>query len=105
MNWIRENKAIAGGIGVVGLAVLAFLAFGVFGIHTEFFDDEVAEDGPAFDSGAVSVIPSDVVDDATTDDELQAAHEALRQAVETIREYHQAHGGEHGAASDRHWVH
>jgi hypothetical protein len=68
MNWIKNNKVVAGGIGVVGLAVLAFLAFGVFGIHTEFFDDEVAEDGPVFDSGAVSDIPSDVVDQATTDD-------------------------------------
>ena len=65
---MKENKAIAGGIGVVGLAVLAFLAFGVFGIHTEFFDEEVAEDGPVFDSGAASDIPSDVVDEATTDD-------------------------------------
>jgi hypothetical protein len=68
MNWIKNNKVVAGGIGVVGLAVVAFLAFGVFGIHTEFFDDEVAEDGPVFDSGAVSDIPSDVVDQATTDD-------------------------------------
>jgi hypothetical protein len=68
MNWIKGNKVIACVIGVVGLAVMAFLAFGVFGIHTEFFDDEVAEDGPVFDSGAVSDIPSDVVDEATTDD-------------------------------------
>lgn len=68
MNWIRENKAIAGGIGVVGLAVLAFLAFGVFGIQTKFIDDEVAEDGPVFDSGAASDFPSDEVDEATTDD-------------------------------------
>lgn len=68
MNWIRENKAVAGGVGVVGLAVVAFLAFGVFGIHTEFFDDEVTEDGPVFDSGAASDIGSDMVDEATTDD-------------------------------------
>lgn len=68
MNWIKDNKAIAGVIGVVGVAILAFLAFGVFGIHTEFFDDEVSEDGPVFDSGAASDIPSDVVDEATTDE-------------------------------------
>jgi hypothetical protein len=68
MKWIKKNPAIAGAIGVVGVAVLAFLAFGVFGIHTEFFDDEVAEDGPVFDSGAVSDNPSDAVDQATTDD-------------------------------------
>ncbi|MFT6289803.1 MAG: hypothetical protein ACJAR2_000388 [Ilumatobacter sp.] len=68
MKWIKKNPAIAGAIGVVGVAFLAFLAFGVFGIHTEFFDDEVAEDGPVFDSGAVSDNPSDAVDQATTDD-------------------------------------
>jgi hypothetical protein len=68
MNWIKNNRAIAGVIGVVGIAVLAFLAFGVFGIHTEFFDDEVSEEGPVFDSGAVSDNPSDVVDQATTED-------------------------------------
>lgn len=68
MNWMRENKAIAGVVGAIGLAVLAFLAFGVFGIQTAFFDDEVAEDGPVFDSGAASDFPSDEVDDATTDD-------------------------------------
>lgn len=44
------------------------LAFGVFGIHTEFFDDAVAEDGPVFDSGAVADNPSDAVDQAMTDD-------------------------------------
>jgi len=41
-------------------------------------------------------VPAAAADPATADDELQAAHEALRQAVETIREYHQTHGGEHG---------
>lgn len=66
MNWIKNNKGIAGGIGVFGLAVLAFLAFGVFGIQTAFFDEEVSEDGPVFDSGAASDIASDVVDEATT---------------------------------------
>ncbi len=68
MGWIRNHKGIAGAIGVVGIAVFAFLAFGVFGIHTEFFDDEVAEEGPVFDSGAASDIPSDVVDQETTDE-------------------------------------
>jgi S1-C subfamily serine protease len=41
-------------------------------------------------------VPVGATDDETTDDELQAAHEALRQAVETIREYHRNHGGEQG---------
>ncbi len=68
MNWIRENRAVAAIIGVLGVGVLAFLAFGVFGIHTEFFDEEVAEEGPVFDSGAASDIPSDVVDEATTEE-------------------------------------
>jgi hypothetical protein len=68
MNWIRNNPVIAGVGGVVVLAVLAFLAFGVFGIQTAFIDDKVAEDGPVFDSGAASDFPSDVVDQATTDE-------------------------------------
>lgn len=68
MNWIRENRAAAGVVGVLGLVVLAVLAFGVFGVQTKFFDDEVAEGGPVFDSGAASDIASDVVDEATTDD-------------------------------------
>ncbi|MEP1124557.1 MAG: DM13 domain-containing protein [Ilumatobacter sp.] len=68
MNWIRENRAVAAIVGVLGVGILAFLAFGVFGIHTEFFDDEVAEEGPVFDSGAASDIPSDVVDEAMTEE-------------------------------------
>jgi len=59
MNWIRNNPAVAIFGGLLGLGILAFLAFGVFGIQTKFFDDEVAEDGPVFDSGAVSDNPSE----------------------------------------------
>lgn len=66
MRWIRDHVVVAAIGGIVGLAVLAFLAFGVFGIHTAFFDDEVAEDGPVFDSGAASEFPSDVVDEDAT---------------------------------------
>lgn len=68
MNWITDNKVIATGVGVVGVVVVAFLAFGVFGIHTAFIDDEVSEDGPVFDSGAASNIPSDMVSQELTDD-------------------------------------
>lgn len=68
MNWIRNNLKIAVPGALVGIAVLAFLAFGVFGIHTKFIDDKVSEDVPVFDSGAASNIPSDVVDEATTDE-------------------------------------
>ena len=68
MNWIRENKVVAAMIGGVGVVILAYLAFGVFGIQTEFFDDEVSEEGPVFDSGAVSDNPSDVVDQELTDE-------------------------------------
>jgi len=35
-------------------------------------------------------------DDPPTEEELQAAHAALREAVETIREYHRSHLGDHG---------
>lgn len=68
MNWIRDNKALAGIGGVIGLAVVAFIAFGVLGIHTRFIDDTVDEAVPVFDSGAASDIASDVVDQATTDE-------------------------------------
>jgi hypothetical protein len=68
MNWIRNNPVVAIVGGLIGLGILAYLAFGVFGIQTKFFDDEVAEEGPVFDSGAVSDNPSDVVDDTTTDE-------------------------------------
>lgn len=68
MNWIKDNKGIAAGVGVVGAIVVAFLAFGVFGIQTKFFDDEVSEDGPVFDSGAASNNPTDVVSQEVTDD-------------------------------------
>ena len=68
MSLIRNHAGIAAILGVVGVAVLAYLAFGVFGIHTAFIDDEVAEDVPVFDSGAASEIPSDVVDEETTDE-------------------------------------
>lgn len=68
MNWIKDNKGIAAGVGVVGAIIVAFLAFGVFGIQTKFFDDEVAEDGPVFDSGAASDNPTDVVSQEITDD-------------------------------------
>lgn len=68
MNWIRDHRAVTAIAGVLGIGLLAFLAFGVFGIQTLFLDDEVAEDGPVFDSGAASDIPSDVVDEATTEE-------------------------------------
>ena len=68
MNWIKNNPAVAIFGGLLGVGILAFLAFGVFGIQTKFFDDEVAEEGPVFDSGAVSDNPSDVVDESTTDE-------------------------------------
>ncbi len=68
MDWLKRNPAVAIFGGIVAVGIVAFLAFGVFGIHTAFFDDEVSEDGPVFDSGAASDNPSDVVDQATTDE-------------------------------------
>ena len=60
MEWIRRNLKIVVPAGLVGVAVLAWLAFGVFGIHTAFFDDEVDEAVPVFESGAgASGLPSD----------------------------------------------
>ena len=82
MNWIRNNPAVAIFGGLVGLGILAFLAFGVFGIQTKFFDDEVAEDGPVFDSGAVSDNPSDVVDEALTDEIEERAGELIAKVDE-----------------------
>ena len=69
MSWIRNNLKVVVPISLVGAGVLAFLAFGVFGIHTAFFDDEVDEAIPVFDSGAgVSGLPSDDVSDEVIDD-------------------------------------
>ena len=68
MNWLKQNKALAGMGGAMGIAVVAFLAFGVFGIQTKFIDDEVGEAIPVFDSGAASTIESDVVSQEVTDD-------------------------------------
>lgn len=68
LDWVRNNLKIAIPLAVVGVGVLAFLAFGVFGIHTKFIDDEVSESGPVFESGAASELPSDVVDESTTDE-------------------------------------
>lgn len=81
MNWIRNNLKVAVPGAIVGIGVLAFLAFGVFGIHTKFIDDEVSEAVPVFDSGAASALPSDMVDQATTD-EMNAFMEAEEVAVE-----------------------
>ena len=68
MDFLRNNRGLAIGGGVVGLAVLAFLAFGVFGIHTAFTDDVVSEDGPVFTSTAASSFESDEVPEATVDE-------------------------------------
>jgi len=68
MQWIRENLKIAVPAALVLLGILAVLAFGVFGIQAKFFDDKVSEGGPVFASGAASDLPSDVVDEATTDE-------------------------------------
>ena len=69
MTWIRNNLKVAVPGAIVLVAVFAFLAFGVFGIHTKFIDDEVAESGPVFASGAnASGLPSDDVSDDITDE-------------------------------------
>lgn len=43
---------VLGGAALLG--IVAFLAIGVFGVHTLFFDEEVAEEGPTFASGAAA---------------------------------------------------
>ncbi len=47
-----KDKRVWAGVAVVLLGVGAWLAFGFFGIHKAIVDDEVAEDGPVFASGA-----------------------------------------------------
>ena len=47
---MTSNKPLLIGGGIVAIAVLGWLAFGFFGIHTLFFDTEVSESGPTFDS-------------------------------------------------------
>ena len=54
MDFIRNNKVAVGVAGLLGLVVVAVLAFGVFGVQTLFFDNEVNEAGPVFDSAAAS---------------------------------------------------
>lgn len=69
MTWLKNNPVL-GGAGILAvLGVGAFLAFGVFGIHTKFIDDEVAEAGPVFASGAApSGIASDAISQEMADD-------------------------------------
>ena len=52
MNWIREHRNAAVGIGVAVLVVVVVLAFGVFGVHTLFIDDKVDEANPFEDIAA-----------------------------------------------------
>jgi hypothetical protein len=52
---------VPGTIAVLG--IIAWLAFGYFGVQTLFFDDEVNETAPVFDSeAAASGLPSDEID-------------------------------------------
>jgi hypothetical protein len=67
------NKNVKIGAAVVGLVVVAVLAFGVFGVQTLFFDNEVAEAGPIFDSQGASGIPSDDM----TEDEVDEMNEVM----------------------------
>jgi hypothetical protein len=95
LDWVRNNLKIAVPLALVLAGVLAFLAFGVFGIHTKFIDDEVSESAPVFSSGAASELPSDLVDEATTDEmnDLMedegtplevAAEEPMPETVDTV---------------------
>jgi hypothetical protein len=97
LDWVRNNLKIAVPLAVVLAGVLAFLAFGVFGLHTKFIDDEVSESAPVFSSGAASELPSDLVDEATTDEmnDLMedegtplevAAEEPMPETVDTVAE-------------------
>jgi len=61
MDFLKNNKGLAIGGGLIGLAVVAFLAFGVFGIQTLFTDEVVSEDGPVFTTTSASGILSDEV--------------------------------------------
>ncbi len=55
MEFIKRNKMLLSAGAVVGLIVLAVLAFGVFGIQTLFYNTEVSEAGPVFNSGVTAV--------------------------------------------------
>jgi len=57
-GFFRRNLLAVLGAGAVALAGLGWLAFGYFGIHTAFIDDEVAESGPVFASGAAADEPT-----------------------------------------------
>ena len=83
IDWARNNLRLAVPTAIVLVGVVAFLAFGVFGIHTKFIDDEVSESGPIFSSGAASELPSDVVDEETTD-EMNDVMEDENIAVEVV---------------------
>ncbi len=83
IDWARNNLRVAVPAAIVLVGVVAFLAFGVFGIHTKFIDDEVSESGPVFSSGAASELPSDVVDEETTD-EMNDVMESENIAVEVV---------------------
>jgi hypothetical protein len=50
----RSKRPWIIGGALAGVVVIAGLAFGVFGVQTLFFDREVDEAGPTFDSGATA---------------------------------------------------
>lgn len=64
----RNARIVPGGIILV--AIVGWLAFGYFGVQSLFTDDEVAEAGPSFDSGAGTGVGN-----ALQSDEFDAAME------------------------------
>lgn len=68
-NW---KWTVPAAIAIVG--AIAWLAFAFFGIHTLFFDDEVNEAAPIFESGAgVSGLASDEISETTAADMNEVA--------------------------------
>jgi len=98
MTWIRNNLKIAVPGAIVLAAVFAFLAFGVFGIHTKFIDDEVAESGPVFDSGADAA--NDEVADVADDEETPVVVATTTPAPEAEEEPAVEESAEEPAAAE-----
>jgi hypothetical protein len=73
----RKKRWLIGG-AVGGVLVIAGLAFGVFGVQALFFDREVDEAGPTFDSGAT--VATTVAPAAPADGEASAASTATTAA-------------------------
>jgi len=82
---LLQNKPLVIGVGVVAAAVVAWLVFGIFGLQTLFIDNEVAEGGPVFASGA-----DDETDDGATDTTVASDDGSQTTDVQESQEFQNA---------------